>query len=149
MKNSDKAKRIFQYKIHITNTCWIWDGPFQLRMYGYTQINNIRFLAHRLSWYIYKGDIEEGKEVCHKCDNEFCVNPNHLFVAHHSTNLIDARDKGRLCQAKLNQITADSIRRLRQTYGTSIRNLAKDFGVHQSTIWRVINQEAWQNGPTT
>jgi hypothetical protein len=37
---------------------------------------------------------------CHRCDNTFCVNPDHLFVGTNTDNIRDAQAKGRLVRVK-------------------------------------------------
>ena len=80
------------------NGCWEWSGSTDDK--GYGQISSGRgsspVKAHRLSWEIHFGDISDGLNVCHACDNPKCVNPDHLMLGTQVANMIDAARKGRL-----------------------------------------------------
>lgn len=78
------------------NGCWIWEGQTSKKGYGIIWIRGGMVRAHRLSFLIANGHIDESLLVCHKCDNPSCINPAHLFLGTVKDNTMDAASKGRL-----------------------------------------------------
>jgi hypothetical protein len=74
------------------NGCWVWRGLNNPRSCGKVRGEK----AHRWSYKHFKGPIENGLYVCHKCDNPPCCNPDHLFLGTPKDNILDAKQKGRL-----------------------------------------------------
>jgi hypothetical protein len=79
----DKAQARFWIKVDRKgpDDCWEWKASRSPKGYGYFGISSIKrspFLAHRISFIIANGAIEEGLFIDHKCRNRGCVNPNHL-----------------------------------------------------------------------
>jgi hypothetical protein len=95
----DFKKENFLNKIELIpfTDCWAWTGAANENGYGQFKINNSKnqVIASRASYFLFKGQIAEDLCVCHKCDNPWCVNPNHLFLATHQENMIDKKIKGR------------------------------------------------------
>lgn len=83
--------------------CWLWLRGRDECGYGHTWINGAPARAHRASYEAFVGPIATGLCVCHKCDVPACVNPQHLFLASHRDNILDAVRKGRLGQQKKTQ----------------------------------------------
>ncbi len=72
--------------------CLLWLGPATEQNYG-------RFghtYAHRASYERWKGKIPKSLFVCHRCDNTWCINPDHLFLGTAKDNTQDAVSKGRM-----------------------------------------------------
>jgi hypothetical protein len=134
--------------------CWEINNPDEHRGgYGRVWFQNSGVTAHRFSWMIHFGDIPKGMEVCHKCDNPPCVNPNHLFLGTHLDNMRDAYSKNRVpilagtmqTQAKLND---EKVRFIRQNYKKGIKTynyFAQLFGVDQALIARVVKGTKWRH----
>jgi len=143
----------FARHVNKTNYCWQWTGPTDGR-YGTIGFRGNRSAkAHRVSYVINIGEIPDGCHVCHKCDNTLCVNPDHLFIGNHTTNMRDMMSKGRgnkpfgiKCGAsKLSDNEVIEIRNKYQTGLYSQRKLSKTFKVSQSTIWNVVNNRQWRH----
>lgn len=125
--------------------CWTWLGNRQPSGHGYIQIFRVRWMAHRLSYFINKGEIPEGLNVNHTCDNAWCVNPDHLYAGTQQENMKDVRERGRQAKGekhgmcKLTQQQVDVIRSSTLTDA----ELAKHFQVSQSHIWNIKNKKRW------
>lgn len=92
-----KARRRFEAKFvkGDPDECWEWiasrnQGGYGLFWYKYHHVG-----AHRIVWLLAYGEIPSGLEVCHKCDNPSCVNPEHLFLGTRYDNVSDMYQKGR------------------------------------------------------
>lgn len=98
-KFSQKVLDKFWAKVLIpqdANACWEWQGHL-CRGYGNFDLPGRRKIkAHRMSWIIANGEIQENMKICHKCDNPKCVRPDHLFVGTQADNIMDAVRKGRI-----------------------------------------------------
>lgn len=75
--------------------CWIWKSTINKDGYGSIKIKQKTYIAHRLSFEIYKGEIKENNCVCHSCDNTKCVNPEHLWQGSNRENIYDCLKKNR------------------------------------------------------
>lgn len=131
-----------------TDGCWTWTaGKFQ-RGYGCMTMNNKSYETHRLSWQMHYGQIPDGIQVCHHCDNPSCVNPAHLFLGSIADNMVDKTRKGRQARgsrhanAKLTEAQVLEIRDLRSK-GMTITALAKKYGVDHTLISYIVLRKGW------
>jgi hypothetical protein len=149
-----------------TEECWEWQGSRNEHGYGSFGVRNrCTKGAHRVSWEIAHGDIPEGVEVCHRCDNPPCCNPGHLFLGTHADNMGDCKAKGRTARhvgdalahcperrargerqglAKLTWEDARAIRSRFAIGGVTKKALAIEYGVNPSTLADVISEKTWR-----
>lgn len=140
------------------NGCWVWTGSKNSEGYGNIQIGSRKdgtrrtAKAHRVSYSVFVGDIPENHDICHKCDNQSCVNPEHLFPGTEKENVADMDAKGRrgfvLSQlhpsAKLTEKDVVEARKLREQ-GQSYYSLAKKYGVYRETMRQAITGKTWRH----
>ncbi len=113
--------------------CFLWVGATVPDGYGSFGISNKKTIkAHRMSWILYRGQIPRGAHVLHRCDNRACVNPDHLFLGDNTLNVADRVAKGR----STNKIKRDDFPAILNDK-RSQSAIARDWGVSQSTIWRI------------
>ena len=77
----------FEEKINKTDSCWLWTGCILWHGYGQTYWNKKKEYAHRVSYWIRKGEIPEGLILDHLCRVRSCVNPDHLEAVTYQTNV--------------------------------------------------------------
>lgn len=133
--------------------CWVWSGFREAQGYGRLSFTRGRRVqAHRLAWELTNGPIPGGMEVCHRCDNPPCCNPEHLWLGTTRDNQHDKIAKNRQARgerngrAKLSAVQAREIIR-RYHAGESQRSLAKAFGLAMSSIQRIRSGEYWKDIP--
>ena len=132
--------------------CWEWTRGIG-GGYGSFYIKKKSFTAHRISFIIFNGDIEENMYILHSCDNTSCVNPDHLFKGTMADNVSDMDKKGRrvvLCgeknkKAKLKEQDVRAIRKEYATKNISQEKLGQKYKVHQRTINQIIRRETWRD----
>ena len=130
--------------------CWIWMGATQVRGYGELISHNRKYLAHRASYEAFVGPIPKGMNVCHSCDNVYCVNPAHLFLGTQKQNLEDMAKKKRSTIGERNpnsKLTEDEIYRIKFgiRLGVTDETLAACFSVSRQAIKNIRNGKAWKH----
>lgn len=112
--------------------CWPWLGAGKGNGYGHTS----RGPAHRVSYELFVGPVPNGMDVCHKCDNRACVNPDHLFLGTRAENMADMKAKGRGaggCRKHLRESQVQEIRR-RLSVGIPQAEIARTMNVNRGTV---------------
>lgn len=152
--------------------CWVWIGTTNNKGYGRFSVKHIYYRAHRISYQIANGDVPDGKEICHGCDNPPCVNPAHLFPGTHRENIMDAVRKGRngmtthpesvkrgteswssthldrvargirIASAKL---TAAQVLEMRAIPNPDRKELAKRYGISPGMVWQILKRKWWRH----
>lgn len=151
----DKLEKPSSY----STPCWMWKrkpSRGNKRQYGsFSVFKKVSSAAHRASWVLHFGNIPEGVEVCHKCDNPMCVNPDHLFLGTHKENMTDMVKKERQGprfpkrgnENNFNRFSVDDILKIRALYqeGWYQKDIAKIFKTHQTTISGMICCQNWKH----
>lgn len=131
--------------------CIEWTGALTGSGYGAGSIRKQYWLAHRLSYSVFVGEIPAGMFVCHKCDNPSCVNPDHLFLGTQQDNMTDKVVKVRHCHGETHgmaKLTEDQIIHVLSSSESSVE-LGRKYGVttdhiaciRKGRVWKHIKQE--------
>lgn len=127
------------------NQCWPWFGPVDQGGYGMMSGKPFGFSslrAHRFSYMHHIGPIPRGGVVRHSCDNPECVNPAHLLVGTQLDNIQDRVKRGRTRTNQQSKLSLEQIFEVRRMASAGVyqRDIAKQFGVCQRTINKIVNR---------
>jgi hypothetical protein len=129
--------------------CWLWMGtPRTDQGYGRVQFQGVVKVATHVAWYMTHG-VWPTEQMCHRCDNTQCVNPDHLFEGNQQDNITDKVSKSRQARgqrhgrAKLSPQDVLDIRRLYSSGAFTYRSLGKRFGVDPTAIGLIIRKHNW------
>lgn len=135
--------------------CWIWMNAVSRGGYGVVNIGSGKVShAHRASYMLASGKLAlSGKvDVCHRCDNRLCVNPDHLFEGTRKENMQDCIRKGRFRRIPIlvgeaspsAKLTPKQVLEIRQD-GGSQRAIALAYGVNRGTIRHIKLGWTWRS----
>ena len=131
-------------------TCF-WQGGYTMKhRKAYCQANGLSI-----------SDIA-GKVVRHTCDNPRCINPDHLEIGDQSDNMQDCVQRGRHANNLRNfdhtnrrrgednpaaKLTAEDVADIRAKWssGWTQTEIARQYGVRQAHISRIVNNKIWRN----
>lgn len=137
---------------HTGEDCLLW--PFAHRGNGYGIMSAID-LRRGVSAHRYMCELAHGAPptpqhlAAHSCGNgaKGCVNPRHLRWATPSENMADRLLHGTHQRGERNRkakLTLADVETIRAAWPERSQNqLARQYGVHQSTIWKVLHRVAW------
>lgn len=125
------------------------------RPYGQVRYRGRLWLAHVLSFFLHRGGVTPGNDVCHSCDNAKCFNPRHLFDGTRSENIQDCVSKNRFGdrsgeKAGRAVLTAAQVLEIRashrpNTIGFGPKFLAEKYGVSIPAISAILSRKSWKN----
>jgi hypothetical protein len=110
LKADAKAPRVGEIlkKTNKVGECLVWTGPTfkkpdnPLWQYPMIQHEGKCWRGNRLVWTLINGPIPKGLFINHRCDNNLCINPDHLYCGDQFDNMRDTYTRGRARNAKVN-----------------------------------------------
>lgn len=138
--------------------CWIWIGAYSDKTgYGSFSAKGAgNFRAHRASYAMFKSDIPATLVIRHKCDNTFCVNPDHLEAGTQQQNVQDSIARGRFSASRARglskvkrdrysrkgKLTLEMAKAIFDSYGKAKDDAVK-FGVSFWTVKAIRSGREW------
>jgi len=146
---SDSCRFWSNVNIQGVDECWSWMGNFKTdKGYGRFPISSKKSTtAPRFAYVDSKGEIPEGHEIRHKCDNPSCCNPSHLETGTRADNMRDCSERGRIVPGRKKgderyKVTKDNVEKMKRLHksGLGYKKIQKLYfsNVHYTTIARHI-----------
>lgn len=129
--------------------CWLWTGGRISTGYGGLWMSEFRrqIGSHRISFALANGFPLPVLQVLHRCDNELCVRPDHLFLGTQLDNMRDKVAKGRQARGIRcgnAHLTDDDVRAIRigRILGGTLEHIGARVGCGKSHALRIWNRES-------
>jgi hypothetical protein len=145
----------FWPKVNIAgpDDCWEWTGIKKKDGYGKIGVNGKYVTTHRVAWMLTHGNIPDGLQVLHKCDNPACVNVRHLYLGTPADNGRDKAIRKRAKSARGSEhhaakVTECQVREIRALYsegGMTNVEIAARYNVTSSMIGQIVQRKAWKH----
>jgi len=122
-----------------SDECIVWPYGKGTHGYGAIYYKGEMRTTHSVAFEVTQGyRLPSDMDVRHLCHNRLCINPRHLAEGTRMDNVHDSVQDGRT-----NRILSDEdIENIRFLYsdGMKQRDIAAEFGLHQSTVNEIINR---------
>ena len=137
-----------------SESCWNWKGINNGKGYGRTRLDGyILYSAHRISYEIKNGPIQEGLMCLHKCDNRSCVNPDHLYLGTAQDNHDDMKERNSEAIGRNPLFCLDELELIRNRYkiwintrmksSLAVWGLSVEFKCSETTIRNILKQSEY------
>jgi hypothetical protein len=142
------VKQLKQVKDDLTK-CWETTYARDIRSY-----KNKKMQAARIAYMLENDtDISEGENILHRCDNDKCINPDHLYLGTDKENKEDMKSRNRFAKgenhgtAKLSAENVSQIYLNKEKLGT--HEWALKFKVSDAAISMIKNNKTWTHLTST
>jgi HNH endonuclease len=129
--------------------CWLWKGHI-LKTGGYGQFyhsgGSPALRAHRVAYFLGKGEDPRQQDVLHSCDERLCCKPDHLSLGSRSQNNADRHAKGRTAKGlkvKGAILSDQQVRLLAKQIddgALTYQEAAALYGMTSGGIWSAVNR---------
>jgi hypothetical protein len=150
---TDALKERFWSKVNKTDedSCWLWTGGiFTNTGYGTFRYKGKSMNAHRVALELSLGrPILPGMDAAHEpqpvCHTRACVNPNHLYEATRSENMLDRHlDGTQPTTGYQPRLSDDKVRAIRADPRPQVL-IAEEYGITQPAISFIKNGKTYRS----
>ena len=87
-------EKLLSQRIIMSSGCWFWP-TMGYKGYGQVRFKGEKWRVHRLSMFLFKPtEFDSNLDVLHKCNQERCFNPEHLYSGTQAENTLDSVEAG-------------------------------------------------------
>jgi hypothetical protein len=130
-----KSRFISKYTINQITNCYEWNIPKGSNYNNLAfSIHNKKHLINRAAYMLFKGPIKDTDLVIRSCKNNYCVNPDHLFLG-------NIQDHNKI-RNKSHKITEKDKQEMYSLYMNGWNNvqIGKKFNVSETAIRKILGK---------